>query len=484
MRVPRALTAVAVFAALPAACGGGGESATTPTAPAGSPARTTAPAARDNHDWPLFGRTPDRSSSSPSAEGLSAATIGRLRRLRLSVPGTVDSTPIYLHAVRAGGRTRDVFVVTTTYGRTLALDAADGRVVWTFTPAGISEWAGTAQITNASPAADPGRRWVFTASPDGLVHRLAVADGRESDGAWPVRVTRDPTHEKLTSSFNVAGPLLIVATGGYLGDAPPYQGHVVTIERDSGRIRAIFNALCADRRALIEPAACPSSDAAIWARSGATVEPGTGNLLVATGNGPYDGRRDFGQSVLRLSPTADRLLGHWAPPDQAALSDADVDVGSTGPVRVGGLVLQSGKDARIHVLDASLRQVQQLPAPGGAAMFTAPAVWRAGGATRVVAATAGGTAAYAVGLGGLRPLWQRDVAGTSPLVAGGLLLVQDPGGGLAVYDAASGRSVARLPTEAGHWQSPVPGGGRILVAEGDANEHRTSGTLSLFVPRG
>jgi hypothetical protein len=490
MRAPRIVAVALAVSAAVAACGsegdpapasGAGMGATSPPAAAAPPARASA---RADGDWPLFGRVPARTSAAASSQGLRRDAVGRLRRIALTVPGTVDSTPIYLGGVRVAGAQRDVFVVTTTYGRTLALDARDGRVLWTFTPPGIGGWAGTARITNASPAADPGRRWVFTASPDGLVHRLAVRNGRESpSGRWPVRVTLDPTHEKLTSSFNVSGPLLVVATGGYLGDAPPYQGHVVTIDRTSGRIRAVFNTLCSDRHRIIDPRTCPSSDSAIWARSGVTVEPRTGNLLVATGNGPYDGRRDFGDSVLRLTPTASRLLGHWAPANQRQLELSDADLGSTGPVVAGRVVVQSGKDARIHVLTRGLRLVQQLPTPGGLGMFSAPAVWRHAGSTTVFATTAGGTAAYAVRGRRLHLTWHNGTAGTSPVVVGDLLLVQDQNGGLVVYRAADGLQLARLTTAAAHWQSPVPGGGRILVAEGSANDHLTRGTLSLFVPR-
>jgi hypothetical protein len=387
-----------------------------------------------------------------------------------------------------------VFVVTTTYGRTLALDARDGRVVWQFTPPGIGGWQGSYRITNASPAADPGRGWIFAASPDGLVHKLSVQDGHEAGGRWPVRVTRDPTHEKLTSSFNVSGRRLIVATGGYLGDAPPYQGHVVSIDRVSGRIRGVFNTLCSDRHGIIAPPSCRAVQSAIWSRSGAAVEPGTGRLLVATGNGNWNGRTDWAQSALLLSPDARGLLGHWTPPNADSLSSSDTDVGSTGPALLGGgLIAQSGKDARIHLLsEPRMRaaggrpvtgdELQSLPTPGGQGMFTAPAVWRHGGNVTMFATTGGGTAAYALRGGRLRLLWQNGTAGTSPIVVGTLLLVQDPGGGLNVYRAGSGRRVARLDTGGGHWQSPVVGGGRILVAEGNANEHRTSGTASLFVP--
>ena len=513
-----ALLAPAVLAL--AACGGGGSgggrdpqttrstaatTTTTATAPGrpstgtpraggagGATGRPRAGAAAA--DWPLFGRTPDRANASDAPTGITRASVRRLRRTVLHVPGTVDSSPIFLHDVRVRGARRDVFVVTTTYGRTMALDARDGARLWTFTPPGIGGWAGTPQITNASPAADPDRRWVFAASPDGRVHKLSLARGREAGGRWPVTITRDPTHEKLTASFNVSGPLLVVATGGYIGDAPPYQGHVVTIARASGRIVAVFNSLCADRHRVIRPSTCPSSASAIWARSGAVVQPGTRRLLVATGNAPWNGRTDWGDSVLVLSPDARRLLGHWTPRDQAQLAATDADLGSTAPALLGGgRALQSGKDAKLRVL--SLRrtfaaggrpvlggEVQTLPAPGAQGVFTAPAVWRHGGRTTVFVTTAAGTAAYDVRAGRLVRRWANAAAGTSPVVAGGLLYVQDPNGGLNVYRPASGRRVARLATGPGHWQSPVVAGGRILVAEGDANDHATTGTLSLFRP--
>ena len=68
------------------------------------------------------------------------------------------------------------------------------------------------------------------------------------------------------------------------------------------------------------------------------------------------------------------------------------------------------------------------------------------------------------------------------MVAGGLLYVQALDGGLNVYRPATGRRLATLPTGAAHWNSPVIAGGRIAVPEGDANDHSSTGTLSLFVP--
>jgi hypothetical protein len=470
-----ALAVLALSAALLGACGAGGGSASTP------PPSRTAAAPSTNRDWPTFGGTPERLSASSAPTALTAARAARLRRRTVDLPGTVDSTPIYLHDVSAGGARRDVFVMTTMYGRTLAVDAASGAIVWTFTPPGYAGWAGTARITNASPVADRDRTHVFTASPDGRVHRLSLAGGREDPGGghWPVSVTRDPTHEKLTSSLNLVGDRLIVATGGYVGDAPPYQGHVVALARTSGAILGVFNSLCADRHQIIQPSSCGSSDSAIWGRAGAVAD-GAGRLFVATGNGPYDGRRDFGDSVIELSADARRVLRHWTPLNQAQLNATDLDLGSISPVLVPGGVLQSGKEGRIAVLTRGLRQVQSLPNPGGAPTFTTMAVWRHGNATIVFATTGAGTAAYRWSGHRLHPLWSKGTGATSPLVVGGLLYLYDPAGSLVVRRALDGSVVARLPAGAGHWNSPVVGGGRVALPQGDANAHETTGVLNLY----
>jgi hypothetical protein len=311
-----------------------------------------------------------------------------------------------------------------------------------------------------------------------------------------VSLTRDATHEKLTSSLNVAGPYVVMATGGYIGDAPPYQGKVVTIRRSSGAIAGVFNSLCSDRHAIITPSTCPASDSAIWARRGAVVQPRTGRLLATTGNGPFNGSTNWGDSVVLLSPDARKLLGHYTPRNQAELEAADTDPSSTGPALLGGdLVAQSGKDGQIRLLSlrrmraAGARRVtggelQTLPAPGGQGMFSDPAVWRHGGHTTMFATTPGGTAAYVVRGGRLKPTWQNATGGTSPVVAGSLLYVQALAGGVDVYRPASGKKVAHLKGGAAHWQSPVVGGGRVLVPEGNANDHAKSGTVGLFVPRG
>src|SRR5260221_9962882 len=172
--------------------------------------------------WTRFGY--DAARGNAPANGLTASALPKLKRRQVKVDGTVDSSAIYLRGVVVRGERHDALFVTTTYGKTLALDVSSGKVLWRFVPEGLSGWAASAQITTTTPVADPNRRFVYAASPDGLVHKLAVATGHEASGGWPVRVTLDPTHEKLASALNFSLGLVIATTGGYIGDAPPYQG--------------------------------------------------------------------------------------------------------------------------------------------------------------------------------------------------------------------------------------------------------------------
>ena len=443
-------------------------------------------AASPGHDWTRFGWNAVRSSAPPFSTGVTAANVKSLKRQQVQLDGTADSSPIYLHAVRVGGATRDVFFVTTTYGKTVAIDAASGKVLWRFTPPGYSSWAGSAQITTATPVADPNRQWIYAASPGGSIYKLAVANGHS---AWGVSITKLPSREKIAAALNFANGHVIATTGGYIGDAPPYQGHVAIIST-TGALQHVWNSLCSNRAGLIEPASCGASDSAIWGRAGAVVDPANGQLLVATGNAPWDGKTNWGDAVLRLSAYATALVGNYTPTNTEELNAGDVDLGSTSPVVLSpGYIAQGGKDGKIRVLSVKRMrgsaphrggELQVVSTPSGTDLFTAPAVWHRSNVTWLFAADNGGTAAWRFRNGRLSQAWRNGTGGTSPVVAGGLLWVYAPGGGLNVYVAASGKLVGTLASGSGHWNSPIVVDGRVALPEGNANDHATSGVLDIW----
>ena len=175
--------------------------ATSATDGAGSGATASAAQAA-GADWPTFDFNAQRSGVGPTRTGITAGNLGQLQLRVVTIDGIADSSAIELHAVPVGGRARDVIVVTTSYGKTIAIDPGTGARLWEFVPSGVNSAPGNPQVTTASPVADPDRRFVYAVSPNGVVHKLSVATGRQ---VWSRRVTFDPRHEKLASALNVSG---------------------------------------------------------------------------------------------------------------------------------------------------------------------------------------------------------------------------------------------------------------------------------------
>ena len=444
------------------------------------------PAALGN-DWPRFGWDVAGSGSSPAATGIDPTNVASLTKQRVAIDGTVDAAAIYLHGVQIGGASHDAFFVTTTYGKTIAIDAAAATVLWTYTPPDYSSWAGSRQITNATPVADPDRQSIYAASPDGHIQKLAVSDGH---AMWSTAITKLAHREKIASSLNYFRGRVIATTGGYIGDAPPYQGHVSILDATNGAILHTWNSLCSDSTAMIEPSTCSESGSAIWGRTGAVIDTATGDIYVATGNGKWDGQTFWGDATIRLDSTATRMLGNHTPENTQSLDETDTDVGSTSPALLGGgFIAQGGKDGTIKLLDTTLMrgstphrggERQSVSTPTGARLFTALTVMHAPNETWLFAADNGGTAAWTFRDGKLAPAWENRNGGTTPVVAGGLLYVYDPRGGLRVYEPSTGKLITTLACEAGHWNSPIVVDGRIALPEGNANDHASTGYLDIW----
>jgi hypothetical protein len=111
-------------------------------------------------------------------------------------------------------------------------------------------------------------------------------------------------------------------------------------------------------------------------------------------------------------------------------------------------------------------------------------VWSHGARDYVFVANGSGTAAYALHVRRrprLTRVWSSGNAGTSPVLAGGLLYVYDEqAGALRIYSPLSGQQLRAVPAAGGHWNSPIVAGGRIVVPTGDANNHSSHGEIFIY----
>jgi hypothetical protein len=455
-------------------------------------AQKTGNAQQAANDWTQYGWDLASSGASTAPTGITAANVASLVRHQVSLDGIVDASAIYLHGVTVKGSAHNVFFLTTTYGKTIAVDGDQGAILWEYTPPQFSTWAGTRQITNSTPVADPDRQNIYAAAPDGTVQKLAISDGHV---IWTTPITLLPMREKIASPLKLFKGHIFAVTGGYIGDRPPYQGHVAILDAQTGKLLHVWNSLCSDRPGLLDPTSCATAQSAIWGRAGAVIDAATGNIFVATGNGPYDGKTNWGDATIELNPDATQMLGNSTPEDNAQLNARDLDIGSTSPVLLGGdIIAQGGKDGLIRLLSIKAiagtsphagGELQSVSTPSGARLLTALAVWHHGADTWMFGADGGGTAAWNFQNGKLDVIWKNSNGGTSPVAAGGLLFVYNPQGGLRVYDPAKGDQIAELECGSGHWNTPIVVDGKIALPEGNANRPDATGVLDIWtVPAG
>ena len=405
------------------------------------------------------------------------------------------------HSRRHGGRLRDlsarrrgqrrqhdVFFVTTTYGKTIAIDADRGSVLWEYTPPKLADWEGSRQITNSTPAADPDRKHIYAAAPDGTIQKLAVADGHV---LWTTSITQLPAREKIASPLREFRGRIIAVTTGYIGDTPPYQGHVAILDAQSGKLLHVWNSLCSDRPRTARAERLPLR---------AIRHLGPRRRGHRRGDGRY--LRRHGQRALQRQDRLGRFdhrARHGCDPDARQLHARPTTASSTSGIstsarphlRFWAAVSwhRGARTIRIRLLDLQDiagatphrgHERQILSTPSGGRLFTAPAVWRNEGTTWMFAADGGGTAAWTLEGGKLVERWKNGNGGTSPVIAGGLLYIYDAKGKLRIYEPTTGDQVANLGTGSGHWNSPIVVDGRIALPEGNANGHASSGVLDIW----
>jgi len=454
--------------------------------------------------WSQFGNGPSHYGVNAAETQIIPSTVGGLTPLfTATLRGVSDGPPVEQPGVQTAGGTRDLLFTTTKDGWITATDARTGAEVWAHQngPGSCKINNGsTTCYTTSSPAVDPSGAFVYSYGLDGKVHKYATGSGAETTGGgWPQVATVKPYDEKSSPALTIVTTgghtYLYVSNGGYPGDRGDYQGHVTTIDLASGSQR-VFNSLCSDNTGHLAAGGCANVQSAVWARPSVVWDPGTQRILFSTGNSVFDGSRNWGDTVLAINPDGTGSGGgpvdSYTPSNYAQLNQQDLDLGSTAPQVVAPpagsnythLAVQSGKDSRIRLLNtANLNgsghagpvggELQNIAVPQGGQVLTQPANWVDGSGTSwvFIANNSGISALKLTASGGnpsLTPVWSQTVAGTTPVIAGGVLFYLSRNGVRALNPATG----AQLWTDASagasglHWQSPIVVNGALYFTDG------------------
>jgi hypothetical protein len=317
------------------------------------------------------------------------------------VDSQVYAQPLYVSGqqITVGGQTKvaNVLYVATEHDSLYAFDAGTGALYWSISLLGPGEtWVSSADVNcddlapdigiTATPVIDRtagqnGTIFVLTFSKNTagtiFVHRLHAVDlSNGNDRLTPVAVSGSvpgagpaprfvAKQQRSRAGLLLLGSVIYTAWASF-GDNEPYAGWIIAYNESNLSQAAVLNT---------DPNGSPTSSFlpggsgnGIWqAGNGPSADP-NGNIYVSTANGPFDqnlaggfpANKDYGDTVLKLS-TSLSVSDYFTPFNQSSDADADLDLGSGGPVVLpdivdkGGthhhLLVAAGKDSNIYLLN-------------------------------------------------------------------------------------------------------------------------------------
>jgi fibronectin type 3 domain-containing protein len=309
-----------------------------------------------------------------------------------SIDGTSDASPLYVAGVTIPSNgVHNVVYVATEHDSVYAFDA-DGRQstplwqvsfinpangVTTVPPNDTGECCDISPeigITG-TPTIDPTSNTLYVVAKTKevvggnttYVHRLHALDlgtGAEKLGG-PVNVSAsvpgtgggssggtlpfNSLHENQRSALLLLNGVVYLAFGSH-GDVNPYHGWVLGYNASTLSQVMVF---CTSPNT-------PGNGSGVWQSGDGLATDATGNLYFVTGEGLFNvnsGGKDYGDSLMRLSPTG-TPLDYFTPHDQATLDSQNLDFGSGGvlllPDQPGAhphLAITAGKNATVYVVD-------------------------------------------------------------------------------------------------------------------------------------
>jgi len=429
--------------------------------------------------WPMFDGDAQKSGVNTSETIVTTNTVKSLKQLwQTTLPEASDGSPIYLSNVTTQQGFKNLIFITTEGGSLVAIDDATGTKVWQ------QDTQGSSGVITSSPVLDPGFQFVYSYGKDGKVHKYSVGSGSENTtGGWPFTATSIPNVEKGSSALTIGNGYLYVSISAYVGDNGNYVGHIAAKNLTTGAT-SVFNVLCSSTKQLLS-GNCGSSQAGVWGRPGAIVDPVSGNVFISSGNGSYAPPNNLGDSVVELSPDLSKVIDTYTTNNFQTLDNADEDLGSTMPAMIPtqktnppNIAVQGGKDDKIRVLNRQNLSGQNAPYHVGGELqtlsvncniFSQPIGWVDGNGTTWVFVTdmCDSLYAYKVVNSKLQQVYEKDNIGrSSPFLVNNMLFLQKSGT-VTALDPATGNVLWTGNVGSMHWQSPIVINGHVLVLTND-----------------
>ncbi len=274
----------------------------------GGPPPTPTPTPGAGIDWPQSAFDLQRTGYNPNETKLGAANVSGLHALwpsAFSAGGEVGE-PVYAANVAVNGSNLNLLVVNGASGHAYALNADTGSLVWTSPALGTSSNSCNGSSFTfgpyGAPALDRARNRVYL--PDGAanVHAINLSTGAELSG-WPISVASPANLNFIEAAvtYNPANGYLYAETSSTC-DLSPWYGRIVAINTAGPSLLNTFYPTQGQ------------SGGGIWGFGGASIDPATNNVFVATGNADTTTQPnqalDYAEQIVELSPDAGTVIAH------------------------------------------------------------------------------------------------------------------------------------------------------------------------------
>jgi len=351
-------------------------------------------------------------------------TFGKL--YSYPVDGAVYAQPLYVTGVTIGGVLHNVLYVVTMNDKVYAFDAdsASPSPLWTIdltNPAAHITAVPMTDIVNPStniygnvgiestPVIDKvaGTIYLVARTKENgsyfqRLHALDITTGHEQTGS-PATIaasvpgsaadstltpsgsviTFDPRLHQQRAALALTNNVVLVSWAGHQ-DKPPYHGWIMGFDAATLGLVDAF-------------AVAPDVyGGGVWQGGRAPTIDGAGNAYFATGNGLWDGVKNFGDSLLKFSVSRTQLavVDYFTPGNESYLNLNDKDLSGSGFTLLPetNLLLGGGKEGVLYLLDSTnlghkLTNDPQIPQKifvNGGHVMGGPVYWKSAAAGPVV----------------------------------------------------------------------------------------------------
>lgn len=284
-------------------------------------------------DWDSFGFDLQRTGYNPNESSVGISNVGSLEKVWIfSVGDTMVHEPVYADGVSVNGVLTNVLYAGSAYGSTMyAINAQTGALIWKrpVPYANFTCGTGTLQFSiGETPAIDRQKNLLYFADGQNQVHAVNLATGKEATG-WPLKVADvKPDHNFMHGglTYNPANGLLYAVTSSTC-DISPWFGRIIAINTSGPSLAGTFYTMSGTSTR-------GPSGGGIWGPGGASIDPLTNNVFIATGNADTTKLRkqnaDYAEQVIELSTTLNTILANNYPVNLPNIAvDNDFDFGAT-----------------------------------------------------------------------------------------------------------------------------------------------------------